>query len=307
MKKHLNHIIFVLMILVSGCTGPKSPVSPTQPPVKPVILTQASPTGTQASNLVMEMVTHLNNGDAKGSLDYFTDDARIYFVGMPPTGTEMYLGKEALRPVWEDSVAGHFKWEVEITSSENNIVTAKTKTWHDFTRQLGVAPNEFTDVFVIKDGRITAYTSTLSEDSLTKFKPALAKMMPPTETETPSLERAVSEITFTISGGTCAYQGPMLLKTGNIKVNWVVKDQDRKRYGLTIFTLDADKDIIDLMAATTRAIPPSWAHLFFEKELEPGASQSYSFMAEKGPLYVVCWSKPPDVPIGEVGPFKIVP
>jgi ketosteroid isomerase-like protein len=155
MKNLLKKLWIVWCVLTLGLCGSCVGLS-TQQPAKAGVVTKASPT--PSSTLIMDMVKHLNDGDAEGSLAYFADNARIYFVGMPPTGMEIYQGREALRPVWEDSAQNHFKWEVEITSSDGDRVTAKTKTWHDFTRQLEVAPNEYNDVFVVRDGRITAYT-----------------------------------------------------------------------------------------------------------------------------------------------------
>ena len=94
---------------------------------------------------------------------------------------------------------------------------------------------------------------------------------------------------------------------GEIKVTWDVKDQNQKTYGLTFFTLDRDKDLIDLMAATARPVPPDWSNLMMYQEQGPNTSQTYSLKADQGPVYIVCWSKPPDITIGNVGPFEVQP
>ena len=111
----------------------------------------------------------LNADDVDGSLAYFAEDAVSYFIGMPPTGMEFYRGGEALRPMWEFCVSDNFEWKVDITSVDGNIVTAKAQTWLDFTRQLGVAPNDFIDIYEIQDGKIVTYGSMITEEALVDF------------------------------------------------------------------------------------------------------------------------------------------
>jgi hypothetical protein len=41
------------------------------------------------------------------------------------------------------------------------------------------------------------------------------------------------------------------------------------------------------------------------QELGPGKTQTYNFTVKEGPVYGICWSKPPDLPIGAVGPFEV--
>jgi hypothetical protein len=41
------------------------------------------------------------------------------------------------------------------------------------------------------------------------------------------------------------------------------------------------------------------------EELESGKSATYTFTVEKGPVYLICWSSPPDLPIGNAGPIEV--
>lgn len=315
MKNQAFNIIIVLSILALGlnacvAAATPSPTSPppTSPPLVQTSVSQAIPVDNPNEAVVLDMVRRLNEGDVEGSLDYFAEDVVSYFIGMPPTGMEFYRGREGLRPMWEYCVGDNFEWEVEIIGAEGNIVTAKTKTWLDFTRDLGVAPNEFIDVFKVEDGKITVYGSTMTEQALAEFKPALAEVMEPAATPDTSSETPGAEMSFTIADGTCSYNGPAVLQAGNIKVNWEVKDQDREAYALTLFTLETGKDMVDLMASTTNAGPPSWSDMVFHKELGPGKSQTYDgLILEEGTVYVVCWSRPPDLPIGNFGPLEVKP
>jgi ketosteroid isomerase-like protein len=300
MKTLLKNLVVFLLILVLGITGCAAPATqppPTQPPAK----AGDSP----LAKTVLEMAERLNAGDLEGSLNYFADDSVTYFVGMPPTGIEIYRGKEGIRPIWEECISSHFKMEVEIVSVIGDVVNAKSKTWHDFTRQLGVAPNEFIETYVIKDGKIAVYSSTLTLEALAKFKPALAAVMPPEPTAVPSTDTPISEINVIISDDTCSYEGSMVLQAGEIKVHVDATGEDKKTSGLTFFTLDPGKDILDLMATTPLPSPPSWSDMLTLWEMRPGTSQTNTLTVEKGPLYLVCWSKPPDLAVGNVGPFEV--
>jgi hypothetical protein len=300
MKTLLKDLAMFLLILVLGLAGCAAPA--TQPPPTPTPV--LAPADTPLAKLVLEMVERLNAGDLEGSLAYFSDDAMSYVIGLPPTGMEVYAGKEQLRALWQDSVDNHFQWEVKITSVDDSVVSVSTKTWHDFTRQLGVAPLAWSDAYEIRDGKIIAYSTTITSESLAKLKPALAEVMPPEPTSAPSTNVPVSEMTVTIAGGTCTTENPLTLQAGEVKVNLDIKDQNKPSYALTIFNLDAGKDILDLMAATV-GMQPSWADMLLFKEVDPGTSETYTFTVEKGPVYLVCWAKPLEIPIGNAGPFEV--
>jgi ketosteroid isomerase-like protein len=292
MKPLFSSLAIILLVLVLGitsCTGQAN-----QPPSTEKI-----------SETVQKMVDCMNAGDLEGSLAYFADDAMGYIVGLPPTGMEVYAGKEQIRTLWKDSIDNHFQWEIEITGVDGNLVFVKAKTWHDFTRQLGVAPLEYRDVYEIKDGKITTYGTTITTDALARFKPAFAEVMPPEKPAAPSTEQPVSEMAVTIAKATCTTNTPIVLQPGELTVTATVEDQDKERYALTFFTLDQGKDILDLMASTVMPAPPSWSNMFSIVELSPGKSKTYSINVKNGPVYMICWSQPPDLPIGNAGPFDV--
>jgi hypothetical protein len=305
--KDLAVFLLILVLGVTGCAAPATQSPPTQPPPTqpPVPEVTEEAVVDPLAEVVLKMAERMNAGDLEGSLGYFADDSVTYFVGMPPTGMEIYRGKEGIRPVWEECIGSHFKMEVEIVSIVGDVVNARSKTWHDFTRQLGVAPNEFIETYVIKDGKIALYSSVLTEEALAKFKPALAAVMPPEPTAAPSTDTPVSEINVIISEDTCSYEGSMILQAGAIKVNVDGTGEDKKAYGLTFFTLDAGKDIVDLMAGTPLPSPPSWSKMLTLWEVGPGTSETNTLTVAEGPLYLVCWSKPPDLAVGNVGPFEV--
>jgi len=131
---------------------------------------------------------------------------------------------------------------------------------------------------------------------------------PPAPSPSTSAEGPVSEMTITISEGDCTYGGPMTLQAGEMTVTADVKDLDKEEYLLTFINLlDPDKTFADLMASTSGDAPPDWVDTISEKHLSPGESKTYSFTVEEGPVYLICWSTPPDRPIGKLGPFEVMP
>jgi ketosteroid isomerase-like protein len=315
-QSFIQIIVLLSMLLMTGCAAPAvqptaTQVPPTQPPATQVpptktLVSQETPQTDLNSDVVLNMVERLNAGDVEGSLAYFADDATAYLMGFPPTGIEIYKGKEQIRSLWQDSADNHFEWEVEVDSAYGDMVNVRTKTWHDFTRQLEIAPLQYADVYQVIDGKIQTYGSWLTEESLARFKTAFAAAMPPEPSATPFSGTPGSELTVTIAGGTCTTEGPAALKAGDVKVNWNVQDQDKSMYGLTLFTLDPGKDLLDLMVATYGQ-PPSWGDMLILRELGPGESETNTIRLEKGPLYLICWSKPPDLPIGNTGPIPVIP
>jgi len=257
------------------------------------------------------MVAQVNAGNFTEASEYFSDDAMIYLVGMPPTGMEIYWGKGQFRTFLEECCTDqNFEWEIDIERVDKGVVFAEAKTWMNFTRELGVAPNSFHEVFAVEDGKITLYYSTMTESTLANFKPVLLEAIPElAEVMQPAFdlnEKPVNEINVTIANNTCSYKGPMTLEKGAVTVTVDVQDERFDKYAVAFITLSEGKDLVDLMASTYNSGPSYWSHVVFLKELNPGESQTYkSFNVSKGLLYMVCFAQPPALPIGNAGPFVV--
>jgi hypothetical protein len=117
-------------------------------------------------------------------------------------------------------------------------------------------------------------------------------------------------ITVTFEGGKCAYAGPKTVPSGQvINVTMDVKDQDKVAYAVYFMSLDAGKTFDDLKEAAMKlSAPPSWAHTEGASEGGlPGKINTFTtFITKglKGPLYLLCFSKPPDNLIGSYGPIE---
>ena len=108
---------------------------------------------------------------------------------------------------------------------------------------------------MIEDGKIASHVWTLTEDSAFRLKTAMAEAVPAEEEGgrrgIRNAREPVSEISIVITGGMCNYEGPLTLQPGPVQVTLDVPDAERDAYGLIFFTLDPDKDFMDLMASTT--------------------------------------------------------
>jgi ketosteroid isomerase-like protein len=130
---------------------------------------------TDPASVVKAASELLSAGDLEGCLALWADDGTFQLEGLP-SGPETYKGKEQLRSEFKDEIANHIEIQVEVLKVEGDTVTTRTTTWHDFTRQIGVAPLEATEVYVIKNGQIASATWTISPESLTKVQAALATL-----------------------------------------------------------------------------------------------------------------------------------
>lgn len=292
----LTAISMMALIILAGCTSQEASPVPTDLPAA---------TSVPVTAAVMGYAERLNAGDLEGTMAYFNDDAIFYVIGMPPSGAEILAGKDQIQTMLAENIASHFKMEIEVLSAVDDVVTTHTTTWHDFTREIGAAPLEATEVYVIEDGKIATEAWHITGDSLARLKPALADAMPEEPEPTSLPETPVSELTVTIVEGTCTYDGPLALQAGPISITVAALDQNKDKFALALFNLEPEKDMADLMASTIHEAPPPWSKILFIREMSPGETVQYETTIEKGPVYGICFSKPPDLAIGSIGPFIV--
>lgn len=310
LMRHCALLVLLAALTMAGCTAPPAPPAvseePAAPPDTPVPTT--APSSLTPAEVVTAMAERFSAGDLEGGLAYWADDAIWYIFGLPPTGSELLRGKEAIRTEFENEIAAHLTWKVEPKSVVGNVVTSHDTTWLDFTRQIGVAPVGATGQYLVEDGKIVTYAWTVDPESLVKLKAALAEMPVEPEVEPDAAAPApapVAALTVTIADGTCRLEEPVALEAGDVQVTVNVQDENRGAYAVVFLSLDPEKDFADLMASTAATSPPEWAHLRHYEEVGPGASSTYTIQVDAGPLYGICFSKPPDHPIGNLGPIEV--
>jgi hypothetical protein len=117
----------------------------------------------------------------------------------------------------------------------------------------------------------------------------------------------VNSLTVTFKNDLCSYNGAMAIKAGEVSVTMVVKHQELDA-GMVVLTLDEGKTIDDLNAAPDNYGQPLWSHRVGEAErhVHPGERYTFKFTIETGPIYLVCFSGPPDTAIGVLGPIEVV-
>lgn len=311
MNVHMRLTLIVgAMLLLAACSAPE-PASPVAPPPT------AAPTESAAltpADVLANMTERFNAGDLDGGMVYWADDAVWYILGLPPTGTELLVGKDAIRAEFERELADHLVWNVAVSAVTGTEVRSRDTTWLDFTRQLGVAPIEATGQYVVEDGLVRSYAWTIDSAALVRLKAALAELAPAEEGDSAEsmpteggATAPVSAVAVTIADGMCRLDQPVVLRQGPVTVTLNVRDSNRRAYTVVFLTLDDGYDAADLMASTAGNAPPSWAHARHWEEVPHSRSRSWTIEADGGPLFGVCLSKPPDHPIGLVGPLTVTP
>lgn len=142
----------------------------------------AAPTQVPPEQVVLELAKALNSGDIDAAMALLTDDI-VFTVDPPvPPGTPgVYTGQEEVRALFEELPALNFEMELDIQEVEGDIVKARLRTWVDPTRQLGVAPLEYNEVYIVQDGKISAITDNITDESMANLMDAIAAMSPPPE------------------------------------------------------------------------------------------------------------------------------
>lgn len=311
-------VIIGIALALTGC-DPAAALTATATPSPPSAAPPPTETPVPLTEIVMDTVESFNVGDMDGTMSHWADDAIFYMFGMPPTGTEIAAGKAQIRTMYEENIASHSQWEVEIVSIVGNVVNIRSKNWHDFTRQIGVAPLEADGLFVIEDGVITVHVWNLTQDSVTRLRTAVAEAMAAEQAAAgeADVEEAIAapaespatELTVNIANEMCSYEGSLALQAGEVALTVEAEESDKQAYAVIFFTLEPGKDFLDLMASTLGS-RPSWADevpMTPRGVVSPGSSRSYKLTVTDGPIYGVCWSREPAYAIGSIGPFVVNP
>ncbi len=159
-------VVLILALSLFACAAPNTGPSEMKGPA----------TGPGAA--VIASANAFNAGDLEKSLGYYADDAAIKLNGVPPGEPDSFKGKDALRAWFKGLTQVHFQIQVEVLKVEGDTVTTKTQSWMDPTRALGVAPIVATEVYVVKDGKITSETWTISPESAAKLQAATTSPIP---------------------------------------------------------------------------------------------------------------------------------
>jgi hypothetical protein len=246
--------------------------------------------------MLAAMADALNAGDVDTAMALFTDDAVVKIApALPPGSPDTYTGAEEIRAWFEELVAMNFEMRVEVLEVAGDIVTTRTSTWVDSTRQMGVAPLVATEVYTVQDGKIKGFTWTLSDESLAEVQAAMAALQPAPE----------ADMTITFHGNGCTYDGPEMVSVGQIVANWNIENQDHEKCGLAIVTLDEGKTFEDLDAWPSVDKPP-WATLVSFAETGPGGDSPAVADVTDGPIFLVCFTAYPEAKVGVLGPVEVV-
>ena len=187
----------ISILLLAGCT------------VRPI-----QPEGTESPEGIVVAAYHGWSADpvdpsvVEPTLSHFASNAVVTLLGLP-SGTEIYTGTEAIGAWMNGLIDLGFRAEVEVTGTDGDTVTTLTRTWMNPTRQMGIAPLEATETFVIQDGLIQSETWLLTPASLEKLSAAMAAAQAtseagpagnPAEMPAMTIDDVVGDWLFTVDG-----------------------------------------------------------------------------------------------------------
>jgi hypothetical protein len=125
----------------------------------------------------------------------------------------------------------------------------------------------------------------------------------PTQPSFPEATPTPADITVTMVGGTCKLEGTKQVYPDTFSIALVGGDRSVEFYGLAVVSLDEGKTLADLEGAGP-AQPP-WVRLLTDFSTAPGQRTVQSVKVDANPVFVVCFTSPPDKEIGALGPIEI--
>jgi hypothetical protein len=148
--------------------------------------------------------TLLNGYNIEGALSYLADDA-VVTIESPLEGGGVYSGKEEIRGFWEAIVAANFSCVLSDCQVEGETVSCWETYSDDALKAAGLDFIQGEWVATVRDGKVQAYTWTISEASLAMLSPA-----PETLAETGS--RALPTYALVMTLGSLAVAGGLGLQ-----------------------------------------------------------------------------------------------
>ena len=123
--------------------------------------------------VVTAMIEAEEAGDLEAQIALFADDAVYSILPPSPDMPGPIVGKDAIRARREGIAALNAETTTEITGVDGNTVTTLSTYVDDELRSLGLEYIEGIEEYVIEDGMITAYTWTMTDESLAELMAAM--------------------------------------------------------------------------------------------------------------------------------------
>ena len=123
--------------------------------------------------VITAMIEAEKAGDLEAQIALFADDAVYSILPPSPDMPGPIVGKDAIRARREGIAALNAESTSEITGVDGNTVTTRSTYIDDELRSLGLEYIEGIEEYVIQDGKITAYTWTMTDESLAELMAAM--------------------------------------------------------------------------------------------------------------------------------------
>jgi ketosteroid isomerase-like protein len=116
-----------------------------------------------------------NAGDVDAAAAFFAEDAVYHLVPPPPGAQGTYSGQDEIRGRLAELASINGEMELDIRQVDADKVISLTKFSADALHSLGLPFVEGFEEYTIQDGKITAYTWTMTEGSLAWEQAAVAR------------------------------------------------------------------------------------------------------------------------------------
>jgi hypothetical protein len=123
-------------------------------------------------------------------------------------------------------------------------------------------------------------------------------------TPMPAATLSRADISVTMVAGTCKLEGTREVYPDTFSIAFVGGDQSSPLYGLAVVSLTDGKTLTDLQQWPSAAQPP-WVRLLSDGSVLPETRVVWSVHASENPVFIVCFTSPPDKKVAVLGPIEI--
>lgn len=131
----------------------------------------------QPSAVVVAYVEAINAGDLEAAMALLHED--LYADLIPtlfPTFQNLSGGKKDDIRAWlEEMTALNLEIETEILSETGDTITARSKIWSDYLRELDAAPIVVNEEMQVRDGQVRSWKRTITENSMKRLQESLGR------------------------------------------------------------------------------------------------------------------------------------
>ncbi|MCL6432055.1 MAG: nuclear transport factor 2 family protein [Anaerolineae bacterium] len=132
-------------------------------------------------SVVRDLIDTVNRRELDEAMVFLDDDVKVRIEPLlPGSSVETYTGKKFVQRFWQDLLDEHLTLEARNLEASGNEVTWDSTLSVDRLAAMGVETVQARGHAVVEEGRIDSFTLTLTPESASRVREAMARQAQPT-------------------------------------------------------------------------------------------------------------------------------